>query len=59
MHQHYSYEYKRYCVEMYRQGMKKRCEQIKTKLSPRKDKKIIEGLNELIKEIDKQTEGHS
>lgn len=41
-----------------KQGMKKRCEQIKTKLSPRKDKKIIEGLNELIKEIDNQPEVH-
>lgn len=37
-----------------KQGMKIRCEKIKTQLSPRKNKKIIEGLNELIKEIDNQ-----
>ena len=31
--------------------MIKRCEEIKSQLSPRKDKKLIEGFNELIKEI--------
>lgn len=35
-----------------KQGMKNRCEKIKSQLSPRKNKKLIEGLNELIKEIE-------
>lgn len=36
----------------FRQRIKTQCEKIKSQLSPRKDKKLIEGLNELIKEIE-------
>ena len=35
-------------------GMKNRCEIIKSQLNPRKNKKLIDGLNELIKEIEIQ-----